>query len=115
MSYADGIFDPRFNRYVTVREGRLSGFCSSLKADVRVIYFLLYEKHLFIYVYLADRRQDALNSTTEIVAIALNGQNIQGEISEKAVDNCFFHVKICWTYEHPTLLQLKKNPPLRLV
>ncbi|KAH9758393.1 peptidase S9 domain-containing protein [Citrus sinensis] len=44
VSYADGIFDPRFNRYVTVRE---------------------------------DRRQDALNSTTEIVAIALNGQNIQ--------------------------------------
>ncbi|KAH9692656.1 peptidase S9 domain-containing protein [Citrus sinensis] len=44
VSYADGIFDPRFNRYVTVRE---------------------------------DRRQDALNSTTEIVAIGLNGQNIQ--------------------------------------
>ncbi|KAJ4701806.1 putative Acylamino-acid-releasing enzyme [Melia azedarach] len=44
VSYADGVFDSRFNRYVTVRE---------------------------------DRRKDALNTTTEIVAIGLNGQNIE--------------------------------------
>lgn len=46
------------------------------------LFICFYMKIIYFFMSIfADRRQDALNTTTEIVAIGLNGQNIQGEIS----------------------------------
>lgn len=88
VCYADGVFDSRFNRYVTVREGAI------LKANLGPfnIMFGLYnikkkteQFSNFLFPILIDQREDSLNPTTAIVAIDLSQQNSQGENSQRRI------------------------------
>ena len=82
VSYADGILDTRFNRFLSVREGKKSTISLSSRLMLACSHSIVKS---FIYmikkclIMLLDRRESSLNPPTTIVSIALGTKDVQGK------------------------------------
>lgn len=83
LCYADGVFDSRFNRYLTVREGSLLIYLSFLIYLTEICFYIFFSLTQFSFMnfiaFLLDRRESSINATTTIVSIDLCGNHIKGK------------------------------------
>lgn len=78
MCYADGVFDARFNHYVTVWEGGFSSGSSRFVWSISLKMFSL-GKYLYSFLISVHQRGNSLNPTTKIVTVELGSEDIQGK------------------------------------
>ena len=95
VSYADGVFDSRFNRFITVREGRSLIYITIYYFSWSFWFICKKKKMLSLTIFLTfllyvDRRQSSINATTDIVTVRLGSDDIQGENCE-VVFSIFFY------------------------
>lgn len=74
VCFADGVFDPRINRYVTVQEGSISVYYYKERFIAETLFVCILSSYI-----LTDCRQSSINSVTAIVTINLDDQEIQGK------------------------------------